>query len=333
MSLSPRQRTQHFRRIIEARHIRTTTSAPVIYHWNAKRQRLEEWCWPCDDGAGGARIPPHGLQDHRRTHWFRAPCCLCAYLDGEDYTECSIGIVETLPMPDQDPDRNRVVMNGEYVATCATDRCGYFVGLERFYPLTGIKVRLYEERVHELAEEELVNISSVDESFQGGDGLFQVMPNVMRRSSKKDLEIEDVATMIKGNKSLIVELAAGIKEQEFFNMFVKCCLCKVIMLREPFAVFHHCVPSHGLKRFMNRPPLALKPYKIPEHIPESPDSPLPAPSDDGYDTEIVAESDADIEGDSASVNSNSLDNSDGEDVPTMNDFIDALFSQPGSSSS
>lgn len=43
--LSPRRRTQHFLRMIEARHIRTTTSSPMIYHWSSLRQRLIEWSW------------------------------------------------------------------------------------------------------------------------------------------------------------------------------------------------------------------------------------------------------------------------------------------------
>ncbi|KAF6740855.1 hypothetical protein DFP72DRAFT_864736 [Ephemerocybe angulata] len=332
---SPKNRTQHFRRIIEARHIRTTSSSLIIYHWSSIRRKLEEWCWPCDDESG-ARIPPHGLQDHRRTHSFRAPCCLCAYLDGEEYTEAAISIVETIPMPDDDPDRNRTTMNGEYVATCATDRCGYFISLERFYTINGIRVKLYEEREHELSEEELMNITSVEESFRGGDGLFQVMPNVMRRASKKVLEIEDVTTMIKGNKSLMVELAAGIKEQQFFTLFVQCSLCKVIMLREPFSVFHLCVGSHGLKRFINRPPPALKPSGIPLSIA---DSPSPSSHEDGYDTEIVTESDAESEADSDSASGFlSSDEDSGEiaaaassdDIPSANDFIEALFSDPTS---
>ena len=48
---------------------------------------------------------------------------MCALLEGTKYTESRIGIVETVT---NDEFRNQSVLNGEYVATCAKQRCGYF---------------------------------------------------------------------------------------------------------------------------------------------------------------------------------------------------------------
>ncbi|KAF6745740.1 hypothetical protein DFP72DRAFT_856045 [Ephemerocybe angulata] len=332
----PPRRTEHFLRMIEARHIRTTSSSPIIYHWSAALRKLVEWYWPCDDHSG-KRLPPDQLQDHRRTHYFRAPCCLCAYLDGVPYTEAAIGVVEMLPMPHEDPDRNRTTMHGDFIAKPDIDT----VCLERFYPLQGIKVQLYEEREHELDQEALANICSVEESFRGGDGLFQVMPNVMRRSSKRvplDLKFEDVATMIKGNKSLITSLAGGLDEDEFFKTFVQCSLCKVIMLREPLSIFHRCIPSHTQQRFINHPPRCLAPVTSTH-----------ADYEDGFDTEILPGSDADTEEVESGTSSDGeadiqeeisrepsphdLDDDDtlpvaapsDDGVPTMTEFIDMMF--------
>jgi hypothetical protein len=63
----------------------------------------------------GKRVTPSDLQDHRITHAFKGPCCLCAAPGniGIEYSESAIyeaALGEYL---------------GEYVAGCATGRCGY----------------------------------------------------------------------------------------------------------------------------------------------------------------------------------------------------------------
>lgn len=64
------------------------------------------------------------LEAFRRTHDFRAPSCLCAFLDDEDYSESVIGIVE-VARGNADGNHDSI-MNGQYVAACARQRCGYF---------------------------------------------------------------------------------------------------------------------------------------------------------------------------------------------------------------
>lgn len=63
------------------------------------------------------------LEAHRRTHHFRAPSCLCAYLDETDYTETVIGLVE-VARGDSDGNHDSI-LNGQYVAICERRRCGY----------------------------------------------------------------------------------------------------------------------------------------------------------------------------------------------------------------
>jgi hypothetical protein len=102
----------------------------------------------------GERVPPSDLSAFRVLYEFRGPCCLCAfrYLDLTAYTETAILLCT----------EGQFV--GEYIATCANDRCGYFgkvsstsvssyfslmfypVCLERMYDRSSLHVRRYSLR-------------------------------------------------------------------------------------------------------------------------------------------------------------------------------------------
>jgi hypothetical protein len=65
----------------------------------------------------GERIVPSELLEHRRTHEFRGPSCLCASLDSSDlgdYTEAAIFVATVGPS------------SGQYVAACASGQCRYW---------------------------------------------------------------------------------------------------------------------------------------------------------------------------------------------------------------
>ncbi|KAF6754698.1 hypothetical protein DFP72DRAFT_1124388 [Ephemerocybe angulata] len=241
---SIRDKVQHFLRQVEARHIRTPSSSPVILHYLCDPPALGEWSWPCDTLTGEC-IPPDQLQEHRRTHKFLAPCCLCALIEGEIYTESSICLVESLPMPHADRERNSAMLHGEYVATCAKGACGYFVCLERFYTLHGIRVREYPGRATPLNIEEVAIRRTIDDSFRNGDALFQVMPNILRRGSRMGLKTEDLTQALDKRGCLLTEFMMGIEERKFWSLFIQCHLCKTVMLREPFSVFHQCAQTGG----------------------------------------------------------------------------------------
>jgi hypothetical protein len=64
--------------------------------------------------GAGERVTPTGLQEFRKSHEFRAPCCLCAcQAIGGGYTESAVYIAEEGPN------------FGKYVAGCASRQCGY----------------------------------------------------------------------------------------------------------------------------------------------------------------------------------------------------------------
>lgn len=74
---------------------------------------------PCrepDGEEGGDRVPPSELDEYRRHHHIRFPCCLCPMASAEPdaYTEASIFLVTT----------GRLA--GEYVASCPTGKCKYW---------------------------------------------------------------------------------------------------------------------------------------------------------------------------------------------------------------
>jgi len=68
--------------------------------------------------ADGERIPPSELSDHRISHRFLGPCCICPVfmpvVQGRSlFVEAAILMVPA----------GRLA--GQYIAACAQDRCGY----------------------------------------------------------------------------------------------------------------------------------------------------------------------------------------------------------------
>ena len=77
------------------------------------------WCHCCacrPVNEAGERVTPSKLLEHRHSHEFLGPCCLCASLesDGSSYTEASIFVAMSGPTA------------GEYTAACATGQCRYW---------------------------------------------------------------------------------------------------------------------------------------------------------------------------------------------------------------
>ena len=67
--------------------------------------------------SGTERVPPDAWREHRKSHHFLGPCCLCPLFQrlGEKprYVEAAIYMVM------------RGMYQGEYVAQCAKEKCGY----------------------------------------------------------------------------------------------------------------------------------------------------------------------------------------------------------------
>ncbi|KAJ3505634.1 hypothetical protein NMY22_g17511 [Coprinellus aureogranulatus] len=289
----------HFLRQVEAGHVRTKTQRPTALHYNAETGELVEYVWPGEPNPEAKnpwdptlkRVAPSDLEGHRRTHHFRGPCCLCALLDGEEYTESQISIVEVLS---KDEDRNRhCVINGEFVAQCARQRCGYLrkpspvvlvrclvmssnmfclqsVCLERFYTQPDVALKLYDRRATPLPPQDLFHISDIEKSFRRGDGLFQVMPDIVSRGHCGGLKMIDPREPKEVNLRVWKDLMKGIPEHQFWDTFIQCLECKQVALREHFSFNHRCPKSGALRneRYHPYPRTRLRLDTIPGDEPE-----------------------------------------------------------------
>ena len=50
----------------------------------------------------------------------------------------------------------------------------------------------------------------------------------------------DLSHSLRKRCSIIRDLALGLPEHRFWNLFIQCSLCKIVVLREPFSSFHEC---------------------------------------------------------------------------------------------
>ncbi|TEB17636.1 hypothetical protein FA13DRAFT_1720562 [Coprinellus micaceus] len=125
----------HFIQQIKTQHLRTPTQEPIMLYFNFKTKGLVEY-----------------------------GCCLCAFLEGHEYMEAEIGIVEVGGVDGE----KESILYGEYVAICTKRRCGFFLCLEWFYYVPHLR-----EEVHCLR-----GLNSVDpEEFKAVKA--KVVANVM----------------------------------------------------------------------------------------------------------------------------------------------------------
>ncbi|KAH6876482.1 hypothetical protein BKA70DRAFT_1448754 [Coprinopsis sp. MPI-PUGE-AT-0042] len=124
---------------------RRKTFGRQVLHYDARSECLAIWFWPVYDSQDravqedasleNARVAPSDLDEYRRVHKLKAPCCLCALMDDVSYTESFIGLADA-----------KSSRTGTYIAECAENRCGYYVHLEDFYPLLGLRIKKYTRR-------------------------------------------------------------------------------------------------------------------------------------------------------------------------------------------
>ncbi|KAH6871598.1 hypothetical protein BKA70DRAFT_1451077 [Coprinopsis sp. MPI-PUGE-AT-0042] len=225
---------EHYIRRIQAAQIQTAYSPPEILHWDGGRSNLHAWSWPSHNETG-ERIAPSELEDHRRTHHFTAPCCLCAISMHEGYTESKIGLVLVAP------GETRTDVNGEYVAQCALNKCGYFskMALNVFMPGRYFKSRPYPKRVFPLISQELNYIHDLHSTFEAS-GLSHALPfsGIWSRGSRNLLKVEKPETGASACSQFTTLWARGVDEEIFWQMFVQCALCRVIMPKDIFASSH-----------------------------------------------------------------------------------------------
>ncbi|TEB31574.1 hypothetical protein FA13DRAFT_1709534 [Coprinellus micaceus] len=216
-ALDPKVTVSHFLLQVQSAHVRTRDREPVPLHFDSKTDTLVPYIWYSNptlqnvygrlpvNPATGERLSPDEIESHRRTHELRGPCCLCAHLEGGDYTEARIGIAETLT---KDLTRSHSILKGEIVAV--------FLWLLKMF-------RWWK----------LMSPSGQETDF------FQVMSDAVIRA-KRPRALEIVYPRKKVNKELIRDLAKGITEERFWATFVQCLICKGIIFRETFGANHVC---------------------------------------------------------------------------------------------
>lgn len=71
---------------------------------------------PSNSTLTQGRVKPSDLQDYRQSHRMLGPCCLCPMQDATqpDFVEAAMYMITV------------GLLSGEYVASCARNRCGYF---------------------------------------------------------------------------------------------------------------------------------------------------------------------------------------------------------------
>ena len=89
----------------------------------------------------GERVTP---SNHRRSHDFKGPCCLCASLNVNDtaYTEAAIFMAIRGPS------------TGKYVAACVTGQCRYW-GMYRF-------IRIHKVHLTHMCEQSVSSTSTTN---------------------------------------------------------------------------------------------------------------------------------------------------------------------------
>ncbi|KAF6754695.1 hypothetical protein DFP72DRAFT_848092 [Ephemerocybe angulata] len=341
-----RERVTNFLREIEARHMRFTFRPPMLLHYHSPRGELIEWAWYLltrlmdSEGPSMLKCSSDYAQINSK---IIAGHISSVLLHGEAYSETSISIVESLPSVHADPDRNMDIVNGEYVATCARNRCGYF---ERFFAVKESNVQIYPERGKQLLVDEInlrAHASSADHRSPEGvsrlaiinessrreeGGLFQVVPDMgstCPRIRERCLDAEEISVAVEQNASLQNDLMMGVNEERFWALFVQCHLCKTVMLRKPFATLHSCIQPHA-RRFSSQS--AWRPAQgLPGRIPlparrrtvfrVGAPTRLPQAVVEGTDTEIESANNADSDIPAAAPSS---------DGPTMLDILNDVMS-------
>ncbi|TFK25964.1 hypothetical protein FA15DRAFT_654745 [Coprinopsis marcescibilis] len=79
----------------------------AVIHYNAKTDALGPWYWPRDP-ITLELIPLEKLEElHLDNVSFKFPCCICAYVDDNCYTECTLRVINVVSSP-RSPDLRRV---------------------------------------------------------------------------------------------------------------------------------------------------------------------------------------------------------------------------------
>ncbi|KAF6741165.1 hypothetical protein DFP72DRAFT_1084752 [Ephemerocybe angulata] len=222
--------------------------------YDSRSGDLRDHPWPLL--ADGSRSTPDNLDSHRLTHYYKGPCCFCAYVEASEYTEAKIGLLQEI-LSAGHPE-----YVGNYAAICATQTCGYFVLLEPFYAHPSTLVKAYLKRDTPI-------VSTDPFLFMTDD-----TPETMERCGLRQVQIlSDGTNTLRGSKRLLKQMdphyfnefeesldelvANGLKADKFWDLFVQCTKCNFVLPRHYFPYHHKCATraiSHLLNRERWEPP-------------------------------------------------------------------------------
>ncbi|KAH6866071.1 hypothetical protein BKA70DRAFT_1454529 [Coprinopsis sp. MPI-PUGE-AT-0042] len=220
-----------------------------VLHFDHEYNNIVPWFWPVydtDDNAVqvnpalvNARVTPDDLEEYRRCHFFLAPCCLCAYINGVRYTETRIVVSDTSGEDN----------GGTFIAECAQRRCGYSVCLELFYTFPGLRLRKYERRARPLDFAAHVAREGVDTHTleDGAVGLLKPILSIHQGKRKFDVVDLSASPMALRKKRLRQLGTTGISEVAFWDTFVQCFQCKKIVLKDTAPGLHHCTAANTMQ--------------------------------------------------------------------------------------
>ncbi|KAI0057940.1 hypothetical protein BV25DRAFT_1841367 [Artomyces pyxidatus] len=121
--------------VLHAYLLRITTTRRAVMQYDPARRALGIWYWPINET--GERIDPAHLQDYRRSHAMRGPCCLCPLTQSSGNSAIQSACEAAMYV--KIVGRN----TGEYVASCAQGLCDYYIPLEKFYGRRMLAVKRY----------------------------------------------------------------------------------------------------------------------------------------------------------------------------------------------
>ncbi|KAF6751501.1 hypothetical protein DFP72DRAFT_1071182 [Ephemerocybe angulata] len=209
-----------------------------VLHYDYRSGDLRPYFWAT---LKGRRLGADRLDSHRYTHYFLGPCCFCAWIEGSDYTESKIGLVqEILPA-------GRPECIGHYAAICAKQKCGFFVNLEPYFAHPSLMEKEHYRRVPlTVATKDpfLFFTDDTEETIQR-TGLRQVQvlrenDNNCLRGTNGYLKRMDPEYYYAFKEDLEKLTSEGLKAEKFWDLFVQCTRCNLVLLRQNFPYSHTC---------------------------------------------------------------------------------------------
>ncbi|KAH6879736.1 hypothetical protein BKA70DRAFT_1233586 [Coprinopsis sp. MPI-PUGE-AT-0042] len=191
----------------------------------------------------GERVVPSELKSHRRTHYFVPPCCLCAPVLSKMYVESYIAIVH---IPSGRPG---ALLNGS-ADTSVRDNLCYsqrwwspafcLVPLERLFSLKLLHLKCYEKHYSPLPAEQSAYITDFNLQLQELLDLYQALPvgTIFCRGDKKELPVETLLKAMTVGSNFVTLWSKGLREDDFWQLFLPRAICKTVMLWDVFSAFH-----------------------------------------------------------------------------------------------